>query len=61
MDCEERVGEILKRRILVTENRRLEPTSVKLVCQRGLEAKTCLHFFFFLDQLSEVQQTNYRR
>jgi hypothetical protein len=38
--------EILKRGILVTENRTVALTSIKLVCQRGLKGDTCLHFFF---------------
>lgn len=61
MNCKGKVVEILKRRILVTESRRGEPIPIKFVCQRGLKGETCSHCFFFLEQLSEVQQTNYRR
>ena len=46
MDCKEKVVEILKRRILVTEYRTVEPTSVKVVCHR--EKPACI-FFPFLE------------
>lgn len=44
MGCKEKVVEILKRRILVTENRTVEPASVKLACHREKPASI---FFFF--------------
>ena len=53
-----------KRKVRDSKKRSIDhrkQNSVKLVCQRRQMEKAYLQIFFFLNQLSEVQQTNYRR
>ena len=53
-----------KRKVRDSKKRSIDhrkQNSVKLVCQRGQMEEAYWRLFFSLNQLSEVQQTNYRR